>query len=197
MILSIHDVAFDGVLQNQHLQGEDLARLLPMAGLWAHYMSGWFVKAYRDRVGADRGLSSVGALLPEKGEDFSTLLNYFLVQKAMVVFNGYLRRDPKRLVIPQTILRNVLRPEGEAAPALPQSGDIVPQPGDVAPHPVDVAPHAVDVAPHAGDVAPQANEIGAAATPTGQQSEKDPVAELKPADVVAEKVTAADAENKK
>jgi maltose alpha-D-glucosyltransferase/alpha-amylase len=110
MIVSIYDVAFEGVLNNQQLHEEDVQRLLPMAGLWAHYMSGWFVLAYRERIAAATGMT--GMLLPEKGEDFETLLNYFLVQKAMGVFNGYLRRDPKRLIVPQTILRSVLRPEG-------------------------------------------------------------------------------------
>jgi hypothetical protein len=83
-------------------------------------------------------------LLPVADEDFATLLNYFLVQKAMGVFNGYLRRDPKRIIIPQTILRNVLRPDGET----------------VAPPPVAaVAPQAAAVAPQAGAVAPQAGAV--------------------------------------
>jgi len=151
MIVSIHDVAFEGVMQNQQLHEEDVRRLLPMAGLWAHYVSGWFVRAYKERIagGAGNGGSGVAAgdggrgvaagdsagerrvaaaLLPAKDEGFATLLNYFLVQKAMGVFNEYLRRDPKRLIIPQTILRNVLRPEDETAAAVPQAGGVAPQP---------------------------------------------------------------------
>ncbi|HEY4337531.1 MAG TPA: alpha-amylase family glycosyl hydrolase, partial [Puia sp.] len=119
MVVSIYDVAFEGVLNNQQLHEEDVQRLLPMAGLWAHYMSGWFVLAYRERIEAAAGM--MGALLPVKEEDFETLLNYFLVQKAMGVFNGYLRRDPKRLIIPQTILRSVLRPAG-VEPVEPVAG---------------------------------------------------------------------------
>jgi len=33
----------------------------------------------------------------------------------MIIFNGYLKKEPQRLVIPQTLLREVLRPQ-EAAP---------------------------------------------------------------------------------
>jgi len=128
MVMSIYEVAFMGVLNNQQLRAEDVQRLLPMAGLWAHYMSGWFVRAYRERIGAavgeatgpvaGRATGSVAAeLLPASDEDLATLLNYFLVQEAMGVFNMYLRRDPKRLIIPQAMLRNVLRPEGAEAVA--------------------------------------------------------------------------------
>ena len=67
-------------------------------------MSGWFVLAYRHRIGNSE-------LLPAGDADFATLLNFYLVQEAMGVFNVYLRRDPKRLLIPQAMLRNVLRPE--------------------------------------------------------------------------------------
>jgi len=115
MVMSIYDVAFTGLLNNQQLHAEDVQRLLPMAGLWAHYMSGWFVLAYRERVAAAGPVAA--GLLPAADEDFATLLNYFLVQEAMGVFNVYLRRDPKRLLIPQAMLRNVLRPEGGEAAA--------------------------------------------------------------------------------
>ncbi|HVU94758.1 MAG TPA: maltose alpha-D-glucosyltransferase [Puia sp.] len=112
MVMSIYNVAFEGVLNNQQIHEEGVQRLLPMAGLWAHYMSGFFIQAYKERAA---GASTVvGALMPASSEDFATLLNYFLVQRAMGVFNGYLRRDPGRLMIPQALLRNVLRPEPEA-----------------------------------------------------------------------------------
>jgi hypothetical protein len=102
----------------------------------------------------------VGRLLPAKEEDFATLLNYFLVQRAMGVFNSYLRRDPKRLIIPQTIMRNVLRPDAET---------VVPAAVTAAVAPVAAA---VGVAPAASVAA-----VAPVAGPAGP----------KPADVVAEK----------
>jgi len=157
MVVSFHDVAFDAMMKSRQLHGDDVQRLLPMAGLWAHYVSGWFVLAYKERIAAAAGM--VG-LVPAKQEDFATVLNYFLVQRAMGVFNAYLRRDPKRLVIPQTILRSVLSPEGAAtAAAVPQV----------------IAPVAV---------APSVSSVTAATPEAAPAPEEVP----KPADVVAEVV---------
>jgi maltose alpha-D-glucosyltransferase/alpha-amylase len=133
MILSIYDVAFNGVLQSHSLHEEDLQRLLPMAGLWAHYISGFFVRAYKERVGA-------GPLLPAAPEDFTTLLNFYLVRSSMILFNDYLKRDPKRLIIPQTILRTVLRPEPETAVSH-AAVQVTPKPAEAVPRPT-VAPAA-------------------------------------------------------
>ncbi|GGA95701.1 maltose alpha-D-glucosyltransferase [Puia dinghuensis] len=122
MIVSIHIVAFEGIMKSQQLHEEDIKRLLPMAGLWAHHVSGWFVRAYKERV-------REGALLPAKREDFETLLNYFLVQKAIALFNSYLKHDPRWLIIPQAILRSVLRPQPEVV--VPNVADVAPKPAGV------------------------------------------------------------------
>jgi maltose alpha-D-glucosyltransferase/alpha-amylase len=166
MIVSIHDVAFEGVLHNQQLHEADMQRLLPMAGLWAHYISGFFVKAYKERIAGSATV--VGALVPAAPEDFATLVNYFLVQRSMGVFNGYLRRDPKRLIVPQTILRNVLRPDGmEPVAAVPQVDGIAPKAGQIAP---------------AAQTTTQADQAFAPAD--------NPPNTPKPADVMAEKTEA-------
>jgi maltose alpha-D-glucosyltransferase/alpha-amylase len=106
MVASIYDIAFEAFLHSQQLHEEDVKRLLPMAVLWAHYISGFFIGAYRERT---RGTG----LLPAAAGDFETLLQYYLVQKAMTVFNGYLKTDPALLIIPQAILREVLRPQAQ------------------------------------------------------------------------------------
>ncbi|HTR30205.1 MAG TPA: maltose alpha-D-glucosyltransferase [Puia sp.] len=104
MIASFHEVAFEGFLHNRQLQEEEVKRLLPMAGLWAHYICGFFIRAYKER-------SKGSALIPAQQEDFELMLQYFLVQKAIQLFNIYLKRDPQRLIIPVTMLRSVLRTE--------------------------------------------------------------------------------------
>jgi maltose alpha-D-glucosyltransferase/alpha-amylase len=106
MIASIYEVAFDGFLNNQPLHPEDTQRLLPMAGFWAHYLSGFFIRAYKERAQGS-------VLIPASAWDFETLLQYFVVQKAMTIFNGYLKKDPRRLIIPQAMLREVLQPQRE------------------------------------------------------------------------------------
>jgi maltose alpha-D-glucosyltransferase/alpha-amylase len=136
MIASIYEVAFDGFLQGQQVHTDDARRLLPMAGVWAHYVSGFFVRAYKDRAAGS-------ILIPASAEDFETLLQYFVVQKAMTIFNGYLKKDPQRLVIPQTLLREVLNPQeavpvvasavvGASGPVAVAAAEIVePKPADV------------------------------------------------------------------
>ncbi len=111
MVLSIHEVAFDGFMHSPQLHEEDVARLLPMAALWAHYVSGFFIRAYKDKAKGS-------GLVPTRPEDFETMLQYFLVQRAITVFNAWMRRDPRRLIIPQTVLRSVLRTEPEPAAAV-------------------------------------------------------------------------------
>ncbi len=122
MIASIYEVAFDGFLHGQQVHTDDARRLLPMAGVWAHYVSGFFVRAYKD-------LAAGSMLIPVSAENFETLLQYFVVQKAMIIFNGYLKKEPQRLVIPQTLLREVLQPqEAAAGPVVPAAavGSAVP-----------------------------------------------------------------------
>jgi maltose alpha-D-glucosyltransferase/alpha-amylase len=115
MIESFHEVAFEGFMHNQQLQEEESRRLLPMAGLWAHYVSGFFIKAYKERA---KGSS----LIPAQEQDFEMMLQYFLVQKAIYSFNGYLKKDPQRLIIPQTILRSVLQTQPDATTEVPVAG---------------------------------------------------------------------------
>jgi maltose alpha-D-glucosyltransferase / alpha-amylase len=159
MIASIFEVAFDGFLRGQQVHTDDARRLLPMAGIWAHYVSGFFVRAYKDRAAGS-------ILLPASGEDFETLLQYFVVQKAMIIFNGYLRKEPQRLVIAQTLLREVLQP-------LEALGVVAPAASAAAVAPVSVGT--------VGGAADSAAVVGAGkpATETVQP---------KPADVVAETV---------
>jgi maltose alpha-D-glucosyltransferase/alpha-amylase len=115
MVASIHVVAFDGFLLNQQLDEKEVRRLLPMAGLWAHYVCGFFLRAYKERAKGSM-------LLPAQEGDFELLLQYFLVQKAITIFNGCLKRDPQRLIIPVTMLRSVLRTQPDTLTPMPAAG---------------------------------------------------------------------------
>jgi hypothetical protein len=50
------------------------------------------------------------------------MLQYFLVQKAIFIFNGYLKKDPQRLIIPLTMLRSVLRTQPDSTTKVPAAG---------------------------------------------------------------------------
>ncbi|HEV9035306.1 MAG TPA: maltose alpha-D-glucosyltransferase [Puia sp.] len=119
MIASFHDVAFEGFLHGRQVHAEDAQRLLPMATFWAHYISGFFIRAYKEKAAGS-------VLIPSAPADFSALLQYFVVQKAMTVFNVYLKKDPRKLIIPQTMVRAVLPAQQESvavsAPVVPEVG---------------------------------------------------------------------------
>lgn len=115
MIASFHEVAFEGFLHNQQLREEEVRRLMPMAALWAHYTSGFFIRAYKERAKGSM-------LLPAEPADFELLLQFFVVQKAVNIFNGYLKRDPQRLIIPMTMLRSVLRTQPDTVAKVPSPG---------------------------------------------------------------------------
>jgi maltose alpha-D-glucosyltransferase / alpha-amylase len=108
MVVSFYEVAFEGFINSQQFHGTDLQPLYPMAAVWAHYMSGFFIGGYKEMVKGS-------ALIPADPGDFEMMLQNYIVQKALHVFNDYLRDAPRRLIIPQTILRAVLNnPVGTA-----------------------------------------------------------------------------------
>jgi maltose alpha-D-glucosyltransferase / alpha-amylase len=164
MIASIYEVAFDGFLHTRQVHTNDARRLLPMAGIWAHYISGFFIRAYKDRA-------KDTSLIPGLAEDFETLLQYFVVQKAMTIFNGYLKKEPERLVIPQTMLREVLTGVGDAAAPVILTA---------------AAAASADTAAKVADVGAAAAAKVASADAVKEAAE---IVEPKPADIVAEKIT--------
>jgi hypothetical protein len=140
-----------------------------MAGLWAHYISGFFIRAYKERA---KGT----VLIPSSVFDLETLLQYFVVQKAMMIFNGYLKKDPRRVIIAQAMLREVLQPQAEEV-VVATAG-----PGD--------APTAAAETGNAAAAGTGAAGYGVAAAGAGgvAVAPAETVAEPKPADVEAEKV---------
>ena len=122
MVVSFYEVAFDGFWHDAQLHEEDVKRWLPMAAFWAYYNSGFFIGAYKEKM---RG----SPIIPALQEDFETMLQYYLAQKAITIFNNYLKTDPRRVVIPQTLLRKVLNPQIEVQPtanATMTAGNVAP-----------------------------------------------------------------------
>ncbi|HVW59496.1 MAG TPA: alpha-amylase family glycosyl hydrolase, partial [Puia sp.] len=114
MVLSFHKVAFEGFMNDPQLQEADRMALQPFAAGWAHYMSGFFIKAYT-------GMVKEAHLLPVDQKDFEMMWQNYLLQKAILAFNDALRNDPARLIIPLTLIRNILREEPPAiSSALPK-----------------------------------------------------------------------------
>jgi maltose alpha-D-glucosyltransferase/alpha-amylase len=101
MITSFHYTAYEGFFTNGHIKKEELESLLPFAEQWAHYMGGFFLKAYRETVG-DK------PLLPQNKEDFEVLLDTFLLEKALVHFNYELNNRPAWAVVPLRMIKSIM-----------------------------------------------------------------------------------------
>jgi maltose alpha-D-glucosyltransferase/alpha-amylase len=102
MVVSFHKVAFEGFMNDPQLQESDRINLQPLAAVWAHYISGIFVRAYLTTVKGSR-------LLPSDPKDLQMMWQTYLLQRAIQAFNGALRNDPARLMAPLTLIRNILR----------------------------------------------------------------------------------------
>jgi maltose alpha-D-glucosyltransferase/alpha-amylase len=86
------------------VQKEEVYSLLPFADQWAHYMSGFFVKAYLDKV-------QHTAFIPEQKEDFEVLLQTFLLERALQYFNMDIKNNPEQVIVPLRIIQSILKQE--------------------------------------------------------------------------------------
>jgi maltose alpha-D-glucosyltransferase / alpha-amylase len=101
MIISFYYVAYEGVLQSQQINRQGLKSFLPFAAFWAHYNSGFFLKAYFDKVAGT-------ALIPKEKKELETVLNIFLIEKSLTHFIDNINSKPDYIIVPLHIIRSVL-----------------------------------------------------------------------------------------
>ncbi|HWI89845.1 MAG TPA: maltose alpha-D-glucosyltransferase [Flavisolibacter sp.] len=111
MIISFHYVAYEGFFASHQINKDELRSLLPFAELWAHYISGFFLKAYFERVHGT-------ALIPKEKNDLEIVLNTFLIEKALTHFIDNLDTKPDYIIVPLHIIRSVLGMKEEKAAAI-------------------------------------------------------------------------------
>jgi maltose alpha-D-glucosyltransferase / alpha-amylase len=102
MICSIHYTAYEGFLGSYQIQKEESEALLPFAEHWAHYMSGFFMKAYLEKVRNT-------ALIPQDNEDLSVLLQTFLLERALHYFNAEIKSRSACVIAPLRMIQSVLK----------------------------------------------------------------------------------------
>jgi maltose alpha-D-glucosyltransferase/alpha-amylase len=102
MICSIHYAAYEGFYASYQVQKTELALLLPFAEQWAHYMSGFFIKAYTETV-------QDSAFLPKHKEDLTMLLQTFVLERALRYLNAAVNNDMAYAVVPLRIIQAVLK----------------------------------------------------------------------------------------
>ena len=102
MMRSFYYTAYEGILRNNHLPNDQLKKLVPFSRLWAHYVTGFFLKAYLDGV---QGKSFV----PEATEDLQMMLQIYLLEKAITDLNHEVKYAPDWAVVPLRIIQSLLQ----------------------------------------------------------------------------------------
>ncbi|QJW91541.1 maltose alpha-D-glucosyltransferase [Spirosoma taeanense] len=100
MIRSFYYVAYEGFLQNNQVPADETLRLLPFADFWAHYMSGFFLKAYLQTV-------QNSVFIPNQ-TDLQMMLETYLLEKAFLDLNDDLSHHPDRVRAPLQIIKSIL-----------------------------------------------------------------------------------------
>jgi maltose alpha-D-glucosyltransferase/alpha-amylase len=101
MIISFHYVAYEGFFASHQINKEELRNLLPFAELWAHYIGGFFLKAYFEKVQGT-------ALIPKGKDDLEIVLNTFLIEKSLTHFIDNIDSKSDFVVVPLHIIKSVL-----------------------------------------------------------------------------------------
>jgi len=101
MIISFHYVAYEGFFASHQINKDELRMLLPFAELWAHYISGFFLKSYLEKVAGT-------ALVPKENKELEIVLNTFLIEKSLTHFIDNIEVKPEFIIVPIHIIRAVL-----------------------------------------------------------------------------------------
>ena len=102
MVRSFHYVAHAGFSRYPFMNPEEIPFLEPWVKVWYHYTSTIFLQSYLETV-------KDAPFLPEKGEDFDTLFNAFLLQKAVYELGYELNNRPDWVTIPVRGIRYILK----------------------------------------------------------------------------------------
>lgn len=101
MVISFHYVAYEGFFSSHQINREEFRGMLPFAEMWAHYISGFFMKAYLEKVDGSQ-------LIPQDKKDLDVVLNTFLMEKSLTHFIDNLETKPDFVVVPLHIIRSIL-----------------------------------------------------------------------------------------
>jgi maltose alpha-D-glucosyltransferase/alpha-amylase len=93
MVRSFHYAAYGSLFLNNQLTREDAEKLVPFVEQWYHYMRGFFVQAYFDKVQGS-------PFIPQLEEDLDTLMQAYVLEKSIYELNYELNNRPDWVIIP-------------------------------------------------------------------------------------------------
>ena len=102
MLRSFHYAAYNGLFQNNDFMQGSSDYLEEWAEQWYHYMSGFYLKAYLEKA-------KDHAFIPSNQEDFSILIQTFLLEKAIYELNYELNNRPGWSIIPMKGIQSVMK----------------------------------------------------------------------------------------
>ncbi|WPP50883.1 maltose alpha-D-glucosyltransferase [Catalinimonas niigatensis] len=101
MIRSFHYAAYNGLFRTEAFTKGEAEYLDEWAEQWYHYMSGIFMKAYIERCKGSN-------FLPDSQEDLDTLLQTFLLEKAVYELGYELNNRPSWATIPMKGIKYIM-----------------------------------------------------------------------------------------
>lgn len=102
MICSFYYVGYEGILSTTHVSKEEIGHLLPFADIWAHYISGFFIKTYWETVkGCD--------FIPGTKDELNIMLDNFILEKALLALNYELQNRHDHVLIPLKLIETIMK----------------------------------------------------------------------------------------
>jgi maltose alpha-D-glucosyltransferase/alpha-amylase len=102
MLRSFHNAAYEGFQGNNHILKDNMPKYIPFLRLWAHYMGGFFVKAYLDTVAGSK-------FIPADKTDFRVMIQTFLLEKSLHDLNHALNNGFTSMVVPLRTIRSIIK----------------------------------------------------------------------------------------
>ncbi len=102
IIRSFYYVAYEGFLQNIQVSPEQTTQLLPFADFWAHYMSGFFMKAYL-------GVVQENSFIPNDPNELEVMIETYLLEEAIQDLNYELSHRPDWVQVTVQIINSIIK----------------------------------------------------------------------------------------
>ncbi|ELR73642.1 Trehalose synthase [Fulvivirga imtechensis AK7] len=102
MIRSFHYASYSTIMQGEYAQQRKEGNLEKWAEVWYHYITRMYLQGYFDTVGNS-------SFIPDNREDMKTLLEVFLLEKAIYELNYELNNRPDWVVIPLRGIKSIVR----------------------------------------------------------------------------------------